>query len=112
MTDTEKYIKSSYTFKEVNDLRKELSLEQKIDISTEVIRRAFNLSKHNVAIAFSGGKDSTVLCDLIERFLPEEFSRVLCIFGNTGCEFPESIRFARKYGREHFGGGAFTKPSF
>lgn len=28
---------------------------------------------------------------------------VFCKFGNTGVEFPESLAFARKYGKEHYG---------
>lgn len=50
------------------------------------------------AVAFSGGKDSTVLWDLIRRYFPDEAYAV--IFGNTGVEFPESLKFARKLGRE------------
>ena len=80
-----------------------MSLEEKIELSIEVLKEAYAKSYHNVALAFSGGKDSTVVADMIERFLPKEFSRTHCIFGNTGVEFPESLKFARKYGREHFG---------
>lgn len=97
------YIKDKYTFAEVNELSKNLTLDEKIAVSIKVIDRALKLSKHTVAVAFSGGKDSEVAADLIERFFPEEFERVHCIFGNTGVEFPESLRFARKYGKEHFG---------
>lgn len=93
------YIKPSYTFKEVYELQK-LPLTVKVEISVEVLRQAFELSKHNIALAFSGGKDSQVVADLAERYLPEYFSRMLCIFGNTGIEFPESLKFARKYGAE------------
>ena len=35
-----------------------------------VIREAVNLSKHQMAVAFSGGKDSTVLLHLMTRHLP------------------------------------------
>lgn len=96
------YIQPSYRFAEVNRLMK-LPLSEKIEIAVTVIGQALKLSRHTVAIAFSGGKDSEVLADLIERYFPEEFQRVHCIFGNTGIEFPESLKFARKYGREHFG---------
>lgn len=102
MKDISEYIKSSYTFKEVYEYQK-LPLETKIAISVEVLRRAFSVSKHNVALAFSGGKDSEVVADLAERYVPEGFKKMYCIFGNTGIEFPESLKFARKYGNEHFG---------
>ena len=100
--DIDSYIRSSYSFKEINTYTKELSLETKERISVEVIKRALKLCRHKAAIAFSGGKDSEVVADLIERYFPEEFKTVHCIFGNTGIEFPESLKFARKYGREHF----------
>lgn len=95
-------LKEKYSFKEIIEAQKR-PLEEKISLSVEVLRKAYKLSCHNVAIAFSGGKDSTVVADLIERFLPEEFSRTFCIFGNTGVEFPESLKFARSYGNNHFG---------
>ena len=95
-------IKDNYTFKEIIEAQKK-PLEEKIHLSVDVLRKAYALSRHNVAIAFSGGKDSTVVADLIERFLPTEFSKTFCIFGNTGVEFPESLKFARSYGKEHFG---------
>ena len=73
--DMDECIKSSYTYKEIFALQK-FSLEKKIAISVEVIRRALQCSQHRIAIAFSGGKDSQVVSDLIERFFPEEFQRI------------------------------------
>lgn len=96
------YIKSSYSYKEIFELQK-LPLEIKEKISVEVLRRSFRLSRHRIAVAFSGGKDSQVVSDLIERNFPYEFNEIYCIFGNTGIEFPESLKFARKYGAEHYG---------
>ena len=76
-------------------------LEQKIDRALEWIGKGFAVSKYSQAIAFSGGKDSTVLAHLILTHFPER--RPFCIFGNTGVEYPESLQFARRFGREHFG---------
>lgn len=39
-------------------------------------------------VAFSGGKDSIVVFDLVQRALPHNAFRVL--FGNTGMEFPDT----------------------
>ena len=97
------YIQPSYRFTEVNVLSQELTLDLKEAIAVEVIRQALELCHHRAAVAFSGGKDSQVVADLIERYFPEKFRSVHCIFGNTGIEFPESLMFARKYGRLHFG---------
>ena len=99
--NVDNYIKSAYTFKEIFEFQK-LPLEVKEQISTEIIKTALGLCKHVPAIAFSGGKDSEVVSDLIERNFPEQFKNVHCIFGNTGIEFPESLKFARKYGAEHY----------
>lgn len=95
-------VKPTYKFSEVNQLQK-LPLDDKIAASVQVIGEALALCRHRAAIAFSGGKDSEVVADLIERFFPDDFKRVHCIFGNTGIEFPESLHFAREYGVEHFG---------
>ena len=93
--------RTRFTYKEVTALQK-LPLEFKEKIACEVIRIALKQSRHTPAIAFSGGKDSEVVADLIERCFPDDFKRVHCIFGNTGIEFPESLQFAREYGKEHF----------
>ena len=84
-------------------------LQYKIDKAVEVIKEAFELSKHTPAIAFSGGKDSTVLWHIIRTYFSEKDYKV--IFGNTGVEYPESLKFARKLGKE-WGGKNFyeTKP--
>ena len=91
-----------YTFGEIIAYQK-LPLAEKISMSIDVLKQAEKLTSHKIALAFSGGKDSLVVSDLIERFLPELHKRMLCIFGNTGVEFPESLTFARKYGKEHYG---------
>jgi 3'-phosphoadenosine 5'-phosphosulfate sulfotransferase (PAPS reductase)/FAD synthetase len=82
------------------------SLDHKINIARGVIQAAFNLS-HCPALAFSAGKDSTVLRDLIRRFFPEEFKRLILIWGNTGVEYPECVSFARKIAKEQDPGTFF-----
>lgn len=84
----------------------EKPLDYKIEKAVEAINRAFAVSKHTQAIAFSGGKDSTVLWDLIRRFFPNEAQNVHIIYGNTGVEYPQSLQFARKIGKE-WGGNRF-----
>jgi len=73
-------------------------LDYKIQKAVEVIGRGFELSKGAVGVAFSGGKDSTVLWHLIRTHFPDAKYHV--IFGNTTVEFPESLKFARKLGEE------------
>lgn len=81
-------------------------LEYKIEKALEAIRSGFEASTHNTAIAFSGGKDSTVLWHLIRTHFPDK--RPYIIFGNTGVEYPESLQFARQLGKE-WGGERFRE---
>jgi 3'-phosphoadenosine 5'-phosphosulfate sulfotransferase (PAPS reductase)/FAD synthetase len=74
-------------------------LDYKIQMACSIIAQAFDVSRRP-ALAYSGGKDSHVLGDMIRRFFPEKFARLAVIFGNTGMEFPESAQFARQTGAE------------
>ena len=79
-------------------------LDYKIDKACEAISAAFKVSRHTAAVAFSGGKDSTALWHLIRTNFPDKSIEI--IFGNTGVEYPESLKFARRLGTE-WGGGQF-----
>lgn len=79
-------------------------LDYKIEKAVEAIGEGFKASKHRAAIAFSGGKDSTALWHLIRTYFPDKHPAI--IFGNTGVEYPESLLFARKLGKE-WGGDDF-----
>lgn len=71
--------------------RQSLPLEVKIKRSNLRIREWYDYWKGNVYVAFSGGKDSTVLLDLVRKLHPE----VPAVFANTGLEYPEIIKFVR-----------------
>ncbi len=45
-------------------------------------------------ISFSGGKDSTVLLDIIRRFIDPDH-KISAVYCNTGNEWPENVRFVR-----------------
>ncbi len=81
-------------------------LDYKINKAVEAIKSGFDVSKHNTAIAFSGGKDSTVLWHLIRTHFPN--AQPYICFSNTGVEYPESLKFARQLGRE-WGGERFRE---
>lgn len=97
--------KTYISFKEIHSQQK-FSLDFKIVTARLAIQEAFKVCKSRSAIAFSGGKDSAVLMHIIKKYFPEEFANTAIIFGNTGNEYPESLKFARELGKE-WGGDNF-----
>ena len=96
--------KSVYTYAQLQKMQ-ELSLENKVKVAQKIIRDTFKQGK-KVALAFSGGKDSTALWHLIRETCPEEAKKMIVIFGNTGVEYKESLMFALRLGQE-WGGDNF-----
>ena len=47
----------------------------------------------NIYVSFSGGKDSTVLLNLVRRFIDPNTKAVFC---NTSNEYPEIVYFVRQ----------------
>lgn len=88
-------IEKKYT----NEMLKEMQgwdLDRKIATS---LTRIIEFAKHfnnQVYVSFSGGKDSTVLLDLVRKVIPD----VTVVFSNTGLEYPEIQAFARNQGAE------------
>lgn len=73
------------------EIEQKKSLFYKIEVAKQVIKEALFVAT-NPAVAFSGGKDSTVLLHLVRQIKPG----IIVIYGNTGVEFPECVSFARK----------------
>jgi len=73
------------------ELRKNMSLQDKIDFSAEKIESWYDHWQGQVYVAFSGGKDSTVLLDLVRSIFPE----IPAVFFDTGLEFPEIRDFVK-----------------
>ena len=69
-----------------------LPLQAKITMAEQRIREWYEHFDGNVCISFSGGKDSTVLTDLVHGMYPD----VPLVFANTGLEYPEIQKFARE----------------
>lgn len=66
-------------------------LEQKIRVTQAKILEWYHHYGGNVAVSFSGGKDSTVLLDLVRRAFPD----VPAVFVDTGLEYPEIREFVK-----------------
>jgi 3'-phosphoadenosine 5'-phosphosulfate sulfotransferase (PAPS reductase)/FAD synthetase len=71
--------------------RQNLSLEDKIIMTNERIKEWYDAWEGQVYISFSGGKDSTVLLDLVRKLYPD----VKAVFINTGLEYPEILKFIK-----------------
>lgn len=79
------------TIKELQ-YRQSWPLEQKIDHSLYVIDAFLARVGTRAYVSFSGGKDSTVLLDLVRVVNP----KIPAVFVNTGNEWPEIVRFVHK----------------
>ncbi|WP_067095553.1 phosphoadenosine phosphosulfate reductase family protein [Marinomonas atlantica] len=74
------------TDKDVTDL------EVKIFLAQQRIIEWYEHWEGQVYISFSGGKDSTVLAELVWSIYPE----VPAVFSNTGLEYPEIVQFVKR----------------
>ena len=79
-----------------NDLLKlqALPLSLKIRLTQDRIRQWVNeFGEDGVYVSFSGGKDSTVLLDIVRKMYPN----VTAVFCDTGLEYPEIREHVRKF---------------
>lgn len=70
--------------------RQNMSLEDKIMLTKHKIFQFQHKMKETV-ISFSGGKDSTVLLDIVRQDFPD----TPAVFINTGLEYPEIVEFVK-----------------
>ena len=73
--------------------RQNLSLTEKIRWSKERIWDFYDVFDGKVYVSFSGGKDSTVLLDLVRSIFPN----VEGVFVDTGLEYPEIRDFVKMH---------------
>lgn len=73
--------------------KQSLPLEQKILLTEQRIRERYEHWDGQVYVSFSGGKDSTVLLDIVKRL----YSDVPAVFIDTGLEYPEVRSFALEH---------------
>lgn len=55
----------------------------------------------DMMVSFSGGKDSTVVADLVTRTIGDGNQKVLHIFGDTTLEFPSTYAYVERYKNQH-----------
>lgn len=69
------------------------TLEEKLEYTKELIRCWYEAWGGQVAVSFSGGKDSTVLQHIVRSIYPD----VKSLFSNTGLEYPEIVSFVKEF---------------
>ena len=69
-------------------------LDIKIKMTQQRIKAFVDeFGERNVRISFSGGKDSTVLLDIVRKLYPD----MKAVYCDTGLEYPEIKEFVRKF---------------
>lgn len=71
---------------------KELPLDLKVMLTQSRIEDFYEHFNGKVYMSFSGGKDSTVLADIVWGLFPD----VPALFSNTGLEYPEIVEFVKR----------------
>lgn len=74
-----------------------LPLEAKIVMTQQRIRQWYDHWDGEVYVSFSGGKDSTVLADLVARFCKRYGYKLYLLFVNSGLEYPEIQKFVKTF---------------
>lgn len=69
-----------------------MSLKDKVRLTKKLITEWYESWDGNVSVCFSGGKDSTVLLNLVRSIYPH----ISAVFSNTGLEYPEIVSFVKK----------------
>lgn len=78
---------------QLQKLQKMALWEKVITTKMRVREWISNYGVDNVYVSFSGGKDSTVLLDIVRQ----EFPKVKAVFVNTGLEYPEIQQFVKAF---------------
>ncbi len=75
--------------------RVSLHLEDKIMMTEQRIKAWYDYWDGDVYIAYSGGKDSHVLCEIVWN-MGGKYRNIPLVFSNTGLEMPEIVKHVRK----------------
>ena len=74
-------------------------IEQEAISYIQEVGQRYNVD--DMMVSFSGGKDSTVVADLVTRALEDGKKKILHIFGDTTLEFPKTYEYVERYKKAH-----------
>lgn len=74
-------------------------LEITLEAEEFIRETAADFPEENLVISFSGGKDSSVVADLVTKALSDP--SIVHIFGDTTLEFPTTIEYAKRFRADH-----------
>ncbi|RLI81071.1 hypothetical protein DRP04_06945 [Archaeoglobales archaeon] len=80
----------------IHQINSKIYWEFKVKQAEKIIEQAVNIFRDNLALAFSGGKDSLVVLHIALKIKPD----IKVVFNNTTVEFPETIKFVRQLAKE------------
>lgn len=72
-------------------------LDKKIKVSETRILEWYSKWEGKVYVSFSGGKDSTVLADLVAKVCKVNGYKLVLWFSNTGLEYPEIVNHVKQF---------------
>jgi len=82
------------------DQMQSLPLDLKIRMSLTRLRIFFEKFENEVYVSFSGGKDSTVLADMVAKYCSEcGHNKLTLCFSDTGLEYPEIRKFVPQFAK-------------
>jgi len=73
------------------------TLERKITITQVRVTEWYMRHDNNVYVSFSGGKDSTVLADIVAKICQQNDWKLRLVYCDTGLEYPEIKNFVRMF---------------
>lgn len=88
--------KNEYTAEDLKEMQ-EWNLQKKIQVTQHKIIEWYEYFEGKVYLSFSGGKDSTVLADLVARVCKVHNLRLTLVFADTGLEYPEVRKFTNTF---------------
>jgi len=80
----------------VEKANSEIFYDFKVRQAKTIVRIANEIFSGNLAVAFSGGKDSLVMLHIVLRENPD----IPVVYNNTTVEFPETLQYVRKLHKE------------